>query len=257
MFRKAGTIVCSIALMLAGCGSNYSSNSNGGGGGGGTNYTGQAQGVYSGTSSNGYAFETIVLPNDKFYAIYGTVTGNSFYVYGMMTGQGTSGNGTYAANITDFVDTGTVTSGSVTASYVAGTSVNGTVTENGTPVTFTGTALAPSIFNYSTAASVGAISGMWAGNLLDGISTTVTINSNGAVSGTSAGCSFTGMVTADSSNKNFYDVSLTFGGSPCAFSNQTASGIGVYYLLPDGVTHQLLTGVSVGTTFGTVFFAER
>ena len=44
-------------------------NSSTGGGGGST--TGLAQGVYSGTSSTGVTFDTIVLPNDKFYAIYG------------------------------------------------------------------------------------------------------------------------------------------------------------------------------------------
>jgi phosphate/sulfate permease len=85
---KQLAILCSLALILTGCGSSYSSGSNnGGGGGGGTSYTGDAQGVYSGTSSNGYTFETILLPNDKFYAIYGTVSGNTFTVYGMMTGH--------------------------------------------------------------------------------------------------------------------------------------------------------------------------
>ena len=113
------------------------------------------------------------------------------------------------------------------------------------------------MFNYDTAASVSAISGTWDGTLLDGVTTTVTINSNGTVSGSNLGCSFSGTVTADSSGKNFYDVSLTFGASPCAFPNQTASGVGVYYLLSNGVTHQLLAGVTLGTSEGTVFFAQR
>jgi hypothetical protein len=249
-------ILCSFALILSGCGSSYSGGNNGGGGGG-TNYSGDAQGVYSGTSSNGYTFETIVLPNDKFYAVYGTNSGNTFIVYGIITGQGTSGSSSYTASINDFFYNGAVNTGTISATYVAGTSVSGTVTEAGTTTSFSGTALSASNFNFNSAASVGAIAGTWSGNLLDGISTTVTINSNGTVSGSSSGCSFTGTVSADSSNKNFYDVSLTFGGSPCAFPNQTATGIGVYYLLSDGVTHQLLAGVSVGSSFGTVFFAQR
>ena len=61
----------------------------------------------------------------------------------------------------------------------------------------------------------------------------------------------------DASKKNFYDVSLTFGGSPCAFPNQTANGVGVEYLLSDGVTNQLLVAVAVGNSSGTVFAAER
>ncbi len=175
----------------------------------------------------------------------------------MLTGQGTSGNGTYNATVHDFYYTGAVYSGSVSATFVAGTSVSGSITDNGTTYAFSGTALSPSVFNYNTAASISALSGMWSGNLLDGMSTTATINSNGTVTGSSAGCFFTGSITPDSSNKNFFDVSLTFGGAPCAFPNQTATGVAVTYLLPDGVTHELLAGMNLGTTFGTVFFAAR
>src|ERR1700724_2975934 len=124
---KKVPILCVLSLMLVGCGSSYSNN---GGSVGGNNYGGQAQGVYSGTSSNGFAFSTIVLPNDKFYAVYGTVSGNTLFLNGLITGQGTSGNGTYTANVADFLNTGAVSSGSVTASFVAGTSLNGTLTEN-------------------------------------------------------------------------------------------------------------------------------
>jgi hypothetical protein len=47
-----------------------------------------AQGVFSGTTSNGSSFQSIILPNDIFYAIYGTTSGNVLYISGMMTGQG-------------------------------------------------------------------------------------------------------------------------------------------------------------------------
>src|SRR5579863_7724404 len=98
MFRGVGSLIA-ITFVLVGCGGGYGISINGGGGGGGTttNYAGQAQGVYSGTASSGYSFESIVLPNDKFYGIYGTVTGNSFSASGMVTGQGVSGNDTYTA----------------------------------------------------------------------------------------------------------------------------------------------------------------
>jgi hypothetical protein len=244
-----------FSLLLLGCGG--SGGSYGGGGGGGGSTAGQAQGAYSGTSSNGYTFETIVLPNDKFYAIYGTVSGNVFLISGMINGQGTSGSSTYTASVTDFFFTGLTNSGSITVSYVPGTSLSGTLTENGSNVTFTGTSLPPSSFNFNIPASLSAITGTWNGNLLDGTATTVTISSGGSVGGSSSGCSFTGTVSADNSNKNFFDVSLTFGGSPCSLPNQTATGIGVDYLLSDGVTHQLLAAVTVGTTSGTVFAAER
>jgi uncharacterized protein YceK len=255
MFKNL-LIFCVVSLLLVGCGTNYSSNG-GGGGSGGVNYAGQAQGVYSGTTSSGFNFSTIVLPNDKFYAIYGTVSGNALLLDGLVTGQGTSGSGTYTASVTDFLFTGAINSGTINASYVAGSSLNGTLAENGTAITFTATSEPTSSFNYNTSASLSAIAGTWTGTLLDGMTTTVTISSNGTVSGSSSGCSFSGTVAVDSSNKNFFDVSLTFAGSPCAFPNQTVTGIGVEYLLSDGVTHELLAAVTAGTTFGTVFAAER
>jgi hypothetical protein len=252
MFKNV-LVFCAVSLMLVGCGTSYSGN----GGGGGGNYAGQAQGVYSGTSSSGYHFSTIVVPSDKFYAIYGTVSGNALLLSGLVTGQGTSGNGTYTASVTDYTNTGAIDSGSISATYVAATSLNGTLTENGAAITVNATWEPASSFNYNTSASVSAITGTWTGTLLDGMTTTVTINSNGSVSGSSSGCSFSGTVAPDSSNKNFFDVSLTFGPSPCSLPNQTATGIAVEYLLSDGVTHQLLVAVTVGTTFGTVFAAVR
>ena len=85
MFNKV-LILGAASLLLIGCGGGGGSYGSGGGGGGST--MGQAQGAYSGTSSSGFAFETIVLPNDKIYALYGTVSGNVFLIYGLITGQG-------------------------------------------------------------------------------------------------------------------------------------------------------------------------
>jgi hypothetical protein len=262
MFRKS-LILSVLSLMLIGCGASYNTNgnSNGNGGGGGNNIVGQAQGIYSGTVSSGYAFTTIVLPNDKLYAVYGTVTGKTLSLFGLVAGQGTSSGGTYTANVTDYFYTGAVNSGSITAKYGTG-GLNGSLTENGTALTFTGTALPPtSPFDYGTLfddpASLSTISGTWTGTLLDGMTTTATISSSGSVTGSSSGCSFTGAVAPDSSKLNFFNVSLTFGGSPCAFPNQTATGVGVEYLLSDGITHQLLAAVTVGTSAGTVFVAAR
>ena len=246
-------IFCAVSLMSVGCGKNYRGN----GGGGGGNYAGQAQGVYSGLSSNGYTYSTIVLPSDKFYAIYGSLSGNTLLLFGLVTGQGSSGNGTYTASVTDFFISGAPNSGSVNATYVAGSGLNGTLTENATTTTFTGNAEPASSFTYNTAASLSAITGSWTGTLLDGMNTTVTINSDGSLTGSSSGCSLSGTVAPDSSNKNFFDVSLTFGPSPCSTPNLNVTGVAVEYLLSDGVTHQLLAGATAGTFFATVFAATR
>lgn len=257
---KAVPVFCLVCLMLVGCGGgggNSSDTNTSGNTTGSQSTAGAAQGVYSGTSSNGYSFSTIVLPNDKFYGIYGTMSGNTLLLYGMVTGQGTSSSSSYTANVSDFFYTGAINTGSLSASYVAGSRINGTLTE-GNSQTFSGTALPASSFNYNTAASVSAVTGAWSGTLLDGSATSVTINSNGSFAGSSSGCPLSGTVTADSSGKNFFDVSVTFGNSnSCQFPNQTATGIAVEYLLSNGITHQLLAGVTVGTSLGTVFAAER
>jgi len=253
-----GSLLLLAAIALVGCSNGNSANNSGNGN---TATPGQAQGVYAGTTSTGLTFNGIVLPNDMFYAIYGNMSGNTFYVCGMATGQGTSNNGKYTATENDFTYCGgsyNVYSGSVNATYTASSSLNGSMSENSNSVTFTGTAPTNSFYNYNADASLSSISGSWSGSLTDGEAASVSIDSLGNATGiSSSGCSFTGTASPSSSNKNFFNVSLTFGGSPCVAPNQTATGIGVNYLLSDGVTNQLLAGVSSGNSLGIVFAAER
>lgn len=249
-----------MSFVLASCGGTGSKS---GGGSGATDLStpGQAQGVYLGSTSTGATLDGVVLPNDKFYAIYGTVSGNVFYICGFATGQGASNSGKYTATENDFDYCGgglTVYSGSVSAAYSEGSSISGSISENGTSETFTGNIPPTSLFNYNTAASEAEVSGSWNGSLTDGEGASISIDSAGNVSGvSSSGCTFSATVTPDSSGKNFFDVSLTFNGSPCVLPNQSASGIAVNYLLSDGVTNQLIAAVSSGSSFGIVFAAER
>jgi hypothetical protein len=199
----------------------------------------------------------MVLPNDKYYAMYGTLSGNVLWVTGMIAGQGASRSGTFTASVTDFYYTGERYTGSLRASYVVGVSLNGTLTESGAgTVTFTGTPMPTSEFNYNTPATLSHITGLWTGTFLDGSTGIATVNANGTFSGSSSGCSFTGTINADSSGKNFFNVSLTFGGSPCLLPGQTATGIAVESLLPNGVTRQLLFAGTSGNS-GTLFIGQR
>jgi len=247
--RMTRIALFAIPLMLIACGGG------GNGASGPVNTAGQAQGVYSGTASSGFSLDTIVLPSDRFYALYGTINGTALTIDGMISGQGLSNNGAYTATVTDFNASGAVLTGSVMASYTAGTSLNGTLSENGTTITFTGASLPAAFFNFNTPASLSDVTGTWTGTLLDGSAATVTINTNGTFSGSNLGCSLSGTVTPDSS-RNFFNVSLTFGASPCLLPNQTESGIAIDSLLPGGTTRQLLAAVN-STTAGTVFAAQR
>jgi hypothetical protein len=265
MIPKNILLLCGVSLMLISCGTGYNSNVGGGGGsgsgGGGSGQPEEVEGVFSGIASSGYTFWIIILPNDELYGIYGTVRGNQLLLDGMLTGQGATNSSGYTGSVTDFFYTGSVKSGTFSASDFTGASLDGTLTEGETVTTFTGGSVLGSVWDYGTTfqtpASLSSISGSWTGTLLDGMTTTVAIGSTGSVTGSSSGCSFTGTIVPDSSQTNFFDVSLTFGGSPCAFPNQTGNGIGVEYLLSDGVTNQLLVAVTVGNSAGTVFAAER
>ena len=218
--------------------------------------TGQAQGVYFGSTATGDTFESIVLPNDKYYALYGTTIGNVFTVKGMLTGQGISDHGSFTASVTDYYNTGSIYPGSLKTTYNPGSIISGTVSETGnTSTAFTGNA-SPTSFAYDTPASISDITGTWNGNLFGNFAAVVSVTPSGIVSGFSNGCTFSGTVVPDPSNKNFFDISLTYGGSPCLQPNQTQSGIAVDYLLSDGVTNQLLAAVSSGT-YGTGFAANR
>jgi hypothetical protein len=271
--RKSILLLCGVCLMSISCGTSYNSNLSGGSGsgttGGGSGTTGggsQANsnlndGVYSGMASSGDTFWAMILPNNKVYGIYATANGNQLLLDGMIVGQGTMNSSGYTASVTDFPYTGSVKSGTFSASDFTGAGMDGTLVEDGTMTTFTGTSAMGSIWDYGSTfqspALLSAISGSWTGTLLDGVTTTATISSTGGVTGSSSGCSFTGTAVPDSSKTNFFDVSLTFGGNPCAFPNKTATGIGVDYLLSDNVTNQFLVAVTVSNSAGTVFAAER
>ena len=223
----------------------------------GSGSTGGAQGAYFGSTSNGEPFEGIILPNNKFYALYGTTSGNVFNIMGMITGQGSSTNGTYSAPITDYYYNGATYTGSVSASYVAGTRINGNIFDSGVgTLSFTGSALPTSQYNFNVPASLSTIVGAWNGALLGGGGASVNLSSNGTFTGSSQGCSYSGSISPDASGMNFFNFSLSYGGSPCLLPYQTQTGIAIDYLLSDGVTRQLVAGVSSGSS-GNVFAANR
>jgi hypothetical protein len=236
-------------LMLTACG--------GGGSGGTSNNTSTvttAEGVYVGTISNGLSFDALVLENDTYYVLYGTPAGGSLYVQGFATGSGISNNGNFtSSNLKDYLYTGTVTNGSLTATYTAGSSFNGSTSTN----TFTGAPPTSTSYVYSTAPNLGSITGAWSLTDMFGASVTANIASTGAFTTSSSGCLSTGTLTPRASGKNVFDLSVTFGAAPCVLANQTASGIAVSYLLSNGTRQLILAGTNSSNTVGTAVFGTR
>ena len=216
------------------------------------------QGVYQGTTSNGKTEDAIVLEDGTFWDIWGVPSGTALAVQGVATGSSTASNGAFTLSFNDFPAPGnSPISGQGSGTY-SGSNLIGTFTENGATATFNFIAPVQVTYDYNAAANISSILGSWSGGLLTGETATISILAGGTISGTSSlGCSFTGTAAPRPSGKNVFNVSLTFGGSPCVAANQVVSGIGVTYPLGNG-TNQLVTGlVNSSQSLATAFFAQR
>ena len=96
---------------------------------------------------------------------------------------------------------------------------------------------------------------LWLGPGDDG---TITVQSNGQFSSTtSVGCAITGTATPRPSGKNVFNISVTFGPTPCLLPNGTASGVAV-------ITHPTATSSELSVLVTTAardhaaaFFGSR
>ena len=259
-FIYVGLSMCALTDFLSGCG---------GGGNSSSTFSAEAEGFYQGTTSNSKTVNALVLEDGSLWNIYGVLsatnlygafTGDTFLVEGLSTGTSNSTGGIFSATIKDFHAPGdSVIDGQESGNYVSGSSLNGTIAENGIATTFTLAVPVQMTYNYNTPASIGSISGTWSGWLLNGETATITIAANGLISGASSlgGCAFSGTATPRPSGKNVFNVSLTFGNSPCVAANQTVSGIGLTYPLSNG-RNQLIFGlISASHSQAIAFGAER
>lgn len=245
-----------IASTLAACG-----------GGGGSSpaapaSTPTAEGAYEGTSSNGLALNVLILENDEAYALYGTQANQTLYVSGFTWGLGTSANGSYKGNFfKDYSNTGAVSTGSLSASYISNSNFNGTLKTNGVDTGFTSAPPSSSNYSYNTRASLTPILGPWTGTTLFGQTGVFAITSNGTLSGSFSGsngmCDVAGSITARGSNKNVYNVSYFLASGNCSRMNQNFSGIAISTLLNNGQRQLVMATTSADKSYGDVFLAAR
>lgn len=251
---RLSSIFTTCLLMLAGCG---------GGGGDSTPATnsGTAEGVYGGnlTGSTSKNFQMLVLENDEVWSMYGTQSSSQFQVAGFVQGNGTSNNGSFtSSNVRDF-GYAPALSGTASATYsVAAKTISGSFSAGGGTVSFSGGPIAGSLYDYNAPAVLSAVAGNWTLTALTGESVSVVVGSNGQFSATSSlGCKFSGSLTPRPSGKNVFNLSLTFGASPCALPGQTASGISLVYPLSTGRTQLIMAGANSTRTIGTAAFGTR
>lgn len=247
-------IAASCAVLLSACG--------GGGDGGASNPpTGStAEGVYSGTVTGSPVANSVtmlVTENGTVYSLYGIERDNVLYVSGLVTGTGASNNGTFTANVKDYYRSNAPVSGSVTAGYTPGVSANGT-TVGAVTTTFSTTAADALPYVYAAPASISEASGRWSVTSLSGQAGTVDVSTSGAVTSNFGGCISTGTATPAPGNRNYFNVAMSSGTSPCALPGVAFNGIAVVSPIANSTLKQLVfAGVSLDGRYASVSFGAR
>lgn len=257
MNGKRNMIIVCAAFALAACG---------GGGGSSEDEVLQqgtvAQGVYKGAITGGAypAFQMLVLENGEFWAMYGTQSASTFGVAGFVQGTGVSSGGAFTStNMKDFGYAPAV-GGNLNAAYNASAgTISGTLTALGNTVSFSGAPNSGSLYNYDAAASLGTLSGNWTlTSLMSGETISLSVGPSGALTAhSSLGCSMSGSAAPRPSGKNVFNISLTFGASPCRLAGQTATGIALAYPLANGQTQFLFAGFDSSRAYGVAAVGAR
>jgi hypothetical protein len=243
--------IFATALALAACG--------GGGGGSSSSSTPapapavSAAGVWTGLAlPSGYELNLVVMPDNKLYSIFGTPISGGLGIIGADFGSVTASGNSFAGTFTEYFFDNTSLTGSLNGSVVANTSLSGTtVYSDGSRGSFALAPLKLNGYNFNTPAILSDITGTWVGQLLIGVSATVTIQANGSLSGSGAGCTFTGKIAPDPSGVNVFATTITYG-SGCPSVGLVETGISLSYLTTSG-SRQFISMVSSASTGGAFF----
>lgn len=248
LVRKLG-IGLSMALSVVGCG---------GGGGGSTPAPAAdspAAGLWLGTTADNRAVTGLVFENGLYYVLY-SVSGDATTIAGVIQGNGSTSGATFtSSNARDFnLEGDGVLNATVAANFAEKSTLSGTVTY-GPGLTNTFTSSYDS--DYELTPSTAALAGTYTGEVafsLGNEAATVTVAANGTFTGTGAsGCAVSGTATPRAKG-NAFVISLTFGGAPCYFANQTLTGIGYY----DAAAKQFISATpNASRTDGILFVGTK
>lgn len=244
MIKTTGLIFCA-ALALAGCG--------GGGGRPGTCFGGpdvcggvdptpepppgdtdSALGLYRSTLGSGRTAHTLVLANGQVWVLYGQ-NGNASLLGGVAQGTYTADDGDIAStNFTDFSgDTGGITAGTLTGSYVPQESIAASAVFNTATTSISGSYDPDSDDQAVVADAAGtyqgraAVTGGDAGVPGGDETASIAVSSTGVLTGsTGSGCNVSGTLLPNT-NSNSYNVTLTLAGGMCGNNTTTVRGVAI------------------------------
>lgn len=213
-----------------------------------------ADGLYSGTTSNGRAATGLVLDDGSFYVLY-SVQNRPGIIAGAVQGSGLASNGTFSAsNAKDVnLEGNGLMSANVSMNYVTRQSLKGTLTYPSSGQTITVNSTYDSRYERTPSVSMiaGSYSGTAASSSLATENATVTVSNSGAVSGVgSNGCSFTGTISARTRG-NAYNTTINFGSVPCMMPGASLRGIAYF----DEATKRLYSVVMTSSRNAGFIFA--
>ena len=257
-------------MLLIGCG--------GGHGNSGPNFRADrslAQGLYDGTivyddgpEQLRFNQQTVVLETGEFFIVYGNTYDTVFLLDGFLHGTGQISDTSfdfYSYDLNDYFfqdDDNTIDAvynGRLTASFSPGEFFNGSTEQADSTADFTGTVPRVAIYDYNAAATLTSVAGDW--NMVDLLGNSLTVSVSG-LDGSFAGiypnaCSFSGSLTPRASGKNVFNMTISFGPTPCPQPSQSFSGIAYDYAPSPLARTLVMAGVTVDGSQGTTLFGIR
>lgn len=197
------------------------------------------EGAYEGSIAGGTypAFRMYVLDSGEYWAFYGYIASTGSLNGGFFA-QGNVSFGGSAFSSSDSLDFGFFPA---RAASVSG-ELNPTTRElsasanvAGANTTWAGLPLNRVIYDYAAPASLDSIAGAWGIQFNTGDRAVINVEAAGAFQAVSTGgCSMSGRLTPAPNGRNFFRLTVTFGGAPCLLAGQTTSGIAVRHSLSNG-----------------------
>ena len=243
---RALVLAAAAALTVAGCG-----------GGGSDSSLRAAEGAYQGTISLGYTFESIVLENSEFWAVYGMRTAGGLAPYGLVHGTSAPANGVLiSTDVKDFVYTGAIDTGRLEASYVPGVSFKGSALLSGQSLSFNTTPTSPAEFDYDQVPNLASFAGKWSGVTIYGQSATIAITETGVMSGTIGGCAVSGTLSVRERGKNVLASKISLRGASCETPIE-GTGIAVMSKPAGSAAELRVSALNANETAALTFVAQR
>ena len=199
----------SIALITA-CG--------GGGSGGSATTNVDPQGIWVGTSSTGYAVNTVVLETGETWGIYSSGS----IIYGALYGSAAVNSSSISIDGTDFdFTTNRSSRGNFSGTVAAKSSISLRSNNVTVPLTYRS--------SYDTPATAAAAVGTWAFIGRSGAYTlipgAITFDSSGRTVLNQTNCVTIGSMVPRSGGKNIYNINLSSSGVGCAVGQSSLSGV--------------------------------